>query len=73
MGSNRREYGKNPPQLLNEASIKHAFDVASAGDGGVELMGVYASPSKRLLSFPPVYGTLTITPFALTIISFLLR
>ena len=50
-GVKEKKVRKNPPQLLNDASVKHAFNTAFAGDGGVDLMGVYTSPSKRIVVF----------------------
>ena len=47
--------GKNlkhrPDQLMNGLSVSSSYRTEFAGDGGIDLMGVYASPSKRIVVF----------------------
>ena len=37
--------------LLNVQSLHHTYDAQFAGDGGVDLTGVYTSPSNRVVIF----------------------
>ena len=50
-GVREEKVRQNPPQLLNEAAVTQTYDAAFAGDGGIDLIGVYASPSNRIVVF----------------------
>ena len=50
-GVQQEKVRQNPPQLLNEAAVTQSYESAFAGDGGIDLIGVYTSPSKRIVVF----------------------
>ena len=50
-GAQEKKVAQYPDQLMNGLSVSTSYGSEFAGDGGVDLTGVYTSPSKRIVVF----------------------